>query len=197
MEARVNDIISNGSAFPWGTNPAMGYQIIDQGPLVCRYRFWMFLKRYSDNAKDKWRRVDIWVDCYSTTNFAVRALVSSCTIYGGLPSGTLGESTQGAYVFTATLTNGSVIQNYGGTSDRRTFSVASTAFTVASQAINLTTASPAFNAISQANQPELASAFTLTSSGSLPAGLSAATPYTYYCADSTTPASARLVRNRW
>jgi hypothetical protein len=60
-EVSVNDIVANGTNWPWGQNPMRGWEVIRSGPLCTEWRFWSVLRRVSDGAWHPWIRGVLFV----------------------------------------------------------------------------------------------------------------------------------------
>ena len=135
-QVSVNDIISNGSNWPWGSYPTRGWRAIRSGPACCEWKFTGLARRVSDSAWQKWVYIDIWVRAWGATGpFEIGARVRQSNMFGAHPSGTVGATPQPKYVFRATLLNGaSVIYNWGGPGDYRVTPVPRPASTPAARA---------------------------------------------------------------
>jgi hypothetical protein len=146
--ACLNDIIANYSQFNsstgYGTNPTGGWEYYSQGSVKIGIHAWQFAKRESDSAIHKWIRTDLWVDMRGSGSTpcpcSVAFLVNQPNQFGPVAAGTVGNATETAYNFTATLTNsGSVLRQFGGSSDSRTMTVANAKFNTTTKFIDLTT----------------------------------------------------------
>ena len=172
LELRVNDVIRDGTGFPWGPNPVQGYYATASGPLKAGWCFWAFAKDFASGARHKWLKIKVWVDAFSPGRFAVRARVVQDTVFGGLPACVLGATPQPAHLFLAALTNkATLLQQWGGASDRRVFALPGSAFDPATQRVTVGEA-----------RPPLLAPFILTAGngGTLPRGLATNTVYYSY-----------------
>lgn len=125
-QVSVNDVLTNGTAFPWGSNPVHGYEVIRSGPVCCEWHCWGLAKRVSDSAYHKWVYIDIWVRAWNLsggTAYEIGGRVRQSNIFGPHPSGTVGADPQTKYVFIATLLNSSTtLYTWGGPNDVRVIS---------------------------------------------------------------------------
>jgi hypothetical protein len=172
-QASVNDVLANATAFPWGANPIRGWTLTRSGPYDTEYHTWALLKRVSDSAPHKWLYADIWVRAWSTSVYEVGGIVRQSNVFGPHPSGTVGANPQPGYQYQGTLLNGvTVLRNFGGSSDYRTFTLAPSAFNTSTHRITTVATNPII-----ANQQSAGVPVRISSSGSLPTGISAATTY--------------------
>ncbi len=142
---RLNDVINNCTQFNavtgYGSNPPCGWEIAASGPVMTRIHAFQYAKRVSDNAIHKWIRTDMWVDFYGSGSTpcsnggagkpgcSVSYRVMQPNSRGALVGATLGPSSEPAYIFSATLTNGANVINYmGGANDTRVTALTSTNF---------------------------------------------------------------------
>jgi hypothetical protein len=171
-EVGVNDIIANGSNWPWGTSPIRGWQEIRKGPVCTEWRFWSYLRRTSDSAFHRWIKADIYVRAWSPTGpFEVSALVRQGNIFAACQNVacTLGHATlHKKHVFISELKNGAtLLKAWGGANDTRAFTLPYTSFDVATQKWN-----------PGAHRPPSGTAWTVSTDGAMPTGtLSVDTPY--------------------
>lgn len=170
----VNDVIANGTAFPWGTNPVHGWQQIRSGPICCEWKFWGLVKRVSDSAYHKWIYVGLWVRAWSGGSYEVGGYIRQSNIYGPHPSGSVGSDPQPSHTFQATLFNGAnALYYWGGPNDTRAFTVQPADFNTSNGEIT----TPATNPISANQSAGFSIPVTFSSTGTLPGGLSANTLY--------------------
>src|SRR5205085_5919824 len=121
-------------------------------------------------------RTDMWVDFWGNsaspcnTGCSVSFYVSEPNTFG--PVGTVGGATETAYVFGAQLMNGSNIisTNLGGPSDARVTSV-----TFDHTTGNVSFPSSGWTTLATGDFPVI-----FNSTGALPTGISAGTPYFFY-----------------
>lgn len=117
---RMNDLISGASAFPYGTNPSRGLDVLDAGPERTRLRGWAFLRRASDGAIHRTLKAFLYLDALKSG--AYRAVVRwvQDPIYGAFPGGTVGPTSPTRINFIVELfNNGSRVAAWGGPNDPR------------------------------------------------------------------------------
>jgi hypothetical protein len=164
----VNDIITNGTNFPWGASPTRGWRSVKAGPNCTEWAFFSYLNRQSDSAWHNWIKATIWVKAWSTTVYELDAYVEQSNTFGAISAGTVGGATEGKFVYQCDFLNGStVLQNFGGSSDWRTTTVAQSGISVAAQ----TVPDPSGNGLLTGMPVQV------SSSSTLPAGLSTNTTY--------------------
>lgn len=178
----VNDIITNGTAFPWGSNPKQGWEVIKAGPVVCEWRFWGFLKRDSDNAFHRWVRASIWVRVWNTGKYEVACHTSQPNCFGPVTGATVGNASTAVRVSCfVELNNGvTLLKAWGGPSDTRAFTFLPGAVNTTNHTISLTApqaASYGRAPYGGSSQPYYGVGCVFTTTGTLPTGISANTVY--------------------
>jgi hypothetical protein len=139
FEVGVNDIITNGTNWPWGANPMRGWEVVRAGPICCEWRFWSYLRRTSDDAFHKWLKGWVYVRAWGSAGpyeiaWGVRASNIVTT------NGTVGGASTATNVFdTVLLDGGTTLQSWGGSADPRVTGVASTSFNTTTKTVSLPT----------------------------------------------------------
>jgi hypothetical protein len=176
----INYVLANCQQYSgttgYGANPKCGWDIVASGPNRYGIHAFQYAMRESDNAVHNWIRTDMWVDFWGNsaspcnTGCSVSFYVSEPNTFG--PVGTVGGATETAYVFGAQLMNGSNIisTNLGGPSDARVTSV-----TFDQTTGNVSFPSSGWTTLAAGDFPVI-----FSSTGALPAGISAGTPYFFY-----------------
>src|SRR6185436_16230983 len=125
----LNNVITNLSQYNgstgYGANPKGGWEWYSQGPNVSGIHAFQYAQKESDTSYHKWLRTDMWIEFRGSGSTPcpckVSALVTQPNVYGALSGATNGPTTQTAYVYSLTLTNGAnTLYNWGGASDLRT-----------------------------------------------------------------------------
>jgi hypothetical protein len=129
------------SSTGYGKKPNCGWEYYSKGPVKIGIHAWQFLRRESDNAIHKWVRGDLWVDMRGSGTTPCPCSVSywmgEPNQFG--PIGTIGATTETAYVFSTTLYNGTNVLAYqGGTKDSRTATIPNAKFNATTNTINMT-----------------------------------------------------------
>jgi hypothetical protein len=139
FEVGVNDIITNGTNWPWGANPMRGWEIVRAGPICCEWRFWCYLRRTSDDAFHKWLKGWIYVRAWGAAGpFEIAWGVRNSNIL--TTNGTVGGANNDTVVFDTMLLDGATtLQAWGGSADPRVVGVASTAFNTTTKTVTMPT----------------------------------------------------------
>lgn len=201
FHVQVSDINTNGTNFPWGSNPVQGWEVVRAGPVCCEWRFWGFLKRDSDSKFHKWLRAIIWVRVWNTGNYETCALLQQPNCYGvgANVNQTVGEATPVKHSFVCEMYNGSTLLNaWGGLNDSRVTTVSSVSST--NQTMTLPSGSwPIWGCADPAvSAGQYGVGCYVTSTGSLPTGVSGS-PTIYYPAQAPGAAQGvvKLTTERW
>lgn len=173
----------NGST-GYGSNPVGGWDIVATGPNRYGIHAFEYAKRESDGAIHKWLRTDMWIDFWGSGSSpcpcSMTWNVSEPNTFGPISGGTVGPSSEGGYVFSAQFMAGSTtLKNFGGASGDQTLTLSSADF-------NTTTGIVTFPGGNWTERTGGVFPVIFSSTGSLPTGLVAATPYWIY-ADGVTP----------
>jgi hypothetical protein len=145
FEVGVNDIITNGTNWPWGANPMRGWEVVRAGPVCCEWRFWSYLRRTSDNAFHKWLKGWVYVRAWGSAGpFEIGCGVRMSNIV--TTSGTLGGASNDTIIFDMTLLDGATtLQVWGGSADSRVAGIASTAFNTTTKVITIASSAGMFS----------------------------------------------------
>jgi len=165
--------------------PMQGWEVIRSGPVCTEWRFWSVFKRVSDGAFHYWLRGVIFVRAWGATGpFEIGGYWGIFNAFGPNLGGSVGASATkiNKYAFTARLQNGNtVLANWGGPGDFRATTVAQTAINTANNTVALTAAQAqallGVGYFQYENHPAMGVPVVLSSSGTMPGGLSAGTPY--------------------
>lgn len=187
FDVSLNDILANGSQLPASSSPKQYWEYYASGPTKCGIKATSYLKRESDNAYHKWIKADLYVDFWGSgatpCPCSIGVYPKQANILGPVSGATVGADPQEQHVFQTTLYNGaSALINWGGSSDFRVASsgIPAASWSVGTQQINLgsgnvynggLTVAPLYRPLQSAVP------ITLSTSGTLPAGLTAGTLY--------------------
>jgi hypothetical protein len=106
-EVSVNDIVANGTNWPWGQNPTRGWEVIRSGPLCTEWRFWSVLRRVSDGAWHPWIRGVVFVRAWGAAGpYEIGGYWCMPNIFGPNPGsasggGTISTSSANDFIFAA------------------------------------------------------------------------------------------------
>src|SRR5574337_997142 len=146
-ELDVNDILTNGTAVPWGTNPTRGWILVGGGPIETVYYLQGCVRRHSDQAIHKHlvACVELRVQAGANPRFWVSGLVLMPWASGQHPAGTIGlELTAqpnvinctpalpryaGFFEFRDRMRGDALIGACGGPNDERSFVIPATTAT--------------------------------------------------------------------
>jgi hypothetical protein len=147
--------------------PVGGYRAVKSGSVCTEYELWQYMKRQSDGAIHGWQRGQLFVRLWGTTGpIEIYTRVQRPNLYGPIPASTVGVNDR--LVCNSNLTYGStVVATWGGAADPSNISFPASSFDVA------------HSAVAVPNGADFAggSAVTISTTGTLPAGIQANTVY--------------------
>ena len=195
----LNNVLNNSNQYSastgYGSNPRGGWEYYASGPNRVGIHAFQYATRESDGAIHKWLRTDLWVDFWGSGSTpcpcSITTTITQPNTFGPVSGSTVGSSPEGAYVFSAKLLSGTnLIYSFGGTSDARNLTNLTPAnFNTASSKITL----PAGNIYEYVNG---VFPVTFSSTGVLPAGLTAGQIYWIANNDSSAPDSWVIYPNQ-
>jgi hypothetical protein len=121
----LNKYARYNSSTGYGRNPVGGWEYYAAGPNRVGIHAFQYPIRESDSAVERWIRTDMWIDFWGSGSTpcpcSVRFTTSQPNSFGAIASGTIGPTTEPAYVWSEILYDGAtLIHSWGGAYDART-----------------------------------------------------------------------------
>lgn len=166
----LNYIVANYFKWPWGTSsPRGGWRVVKKGPVACEIHVWEYIKNDSTLNAHGYVRCDMWVKAAGPAGpYTIDIRTHSPNIWNTInaTSEKFGQK-QGRFTSALDIKNGAtVIATLGGAGDPRSTTIAN---------VNFNTATCTITAANVSLVPQ--TACTFSSTGTLPAGLTAGTIY--------------------